>query len=257
MLTIHELETLVKNFFHENNCQVVEQEDNAFQVHLTEIMDRKLMNRPFYWHYLDTMNMQGTPAKITFVTTQNQKHKNGHLLHVSSPYFQRIRKQLNIDGKYTCLYEQTNTQKNEPLYPWLIINVKIIYKGVLLKEELFSLGINLFNTTIKNEMMENIVTKKMNKKISDYSYTLTPTIQIQSAYYRMINVLKHYIQNKEHAWAKEAIEQFNHEKRLMDEYFQEKNEHYYKVLQETKMRYQPTVKIHVINGGLFYLRESK
>src|SRR5690625_6744565 len=96
-------------------------------------------------------------------------------------------------------YEQTNTQKNEPLYPWLIINVKIIYKGVLLKEELFSLGINLFNTTIKNEMMENIVTKKMNKKISDYSYTLTTTIQIQSAYYRMINDLTHNIQNKEHA----------------------------------------------------------
>src|SRR5690625_7233011 len=99
-------------------------------------------------------------------------------------------------------------------------------------------------------MMENIVTKNMNKKISDYSYTLTPTILIQSAYYRMINVLKHYIQNKEHAWAKEAIEQFNHEQRLMDEYFQEKNEHYYKVLQETELRYEPTAKIHVLNGHL-------
>ncbi len=49
----HEIHNYLYNFFEANNCEILERSPHLLDVQLTIEMDKLLMNRPFYWHYLE------------------------------------------------------------------------------------------------------------------------------------------------------------------------------------------------------------
>ena len=58
---IHQLFT---TFFKENNCQILNDHDHFINVQLTIEMDKKIMNRPFYWKYLESTGGEPNPAQV-------------------------------------------------------------------------------------------------------------------------------------------------------------------------------------------------
>lgn len=252
------VENFIYNYFIENKCHVTKPKPHILEVTLTEEMDKKIMNRPFYWHYIDMTSQKGEPATIKFITDPTNKSSEGEWIHFGSPRFQKIVTELRTSAKFTRLFQRVSTTSRTPLYPWLIINVKIIYKGIVSKEEIFSVGLNLINGQMHTDMMEKLINEKFQKQISDYCYSLSPIIRINSGYNRMIKVFEHYINNQQHQWALLAMKRFEEEKTLIEDYFKNHLEDVDKerIIHEAMERYQPTISFEIINGGLFYLTSA-
>src|SRR5690625_4120463 len=252
------LNTFIYKFFSENQCEIIEKEQGVLQVQLTEEMDKQLMNRPFYWHYIKNTNQIGEPLSVTFITNTNKRDQKGEWIHFGSPRFQQIIKQLQLTGKYTKLYEQLYSIKQTPLFPWLLLNIKIIYKGIFSREELFSIGLNLVSGKMVTEKMELIKNKSFHEQIPDYCYPMTPIITLESGFNRIMNVFDHYLNSQDHQWAIFSMQKYTEEIKLINNYFKDYDSIKDKdrILTETKKRYQAVVTIQVVNGGLFYLSES-
>ena len=47
-----EIHKFLERYFHANHCEIIEKHPSYMTVQLTIELDKELMNRPFYWHYL-------------------------------------------------------------------------------------------------------------------------------------------------------------------------------------------------------------
>lgn len=248
----------IHTYFSENLCQVYQADDGVYEVNLTEKMDKQLMNRPFYWHYVKSTNQLGEPLSLRLITNKNKIDSKGEWLHYGSPRFQQMLKHLKQSSKHAIFYEELDTKEETALFPWLILNIKLIYKGVLTKEECFSLGLNLINGKMINNMMSELRAFTFQSKISDLCYSLTPIITLNSGYNRILNVFEQYINNQTHSWAVHAMEKYEEEMHFIRKYFLKESHTQDKkrIIDETRQRYQPSITINIINGGLFYLNQS-
>ena len=64
----HEIHNYLYNFFEANNCEILERSPHLLDVQLTIEMDKLLMNRPFYWHYLEKTGGVPNPMRLTLIT---------------------------------------------------------------------------------------------------------------------------------------------------------------------------------------------
>ncbi|WP_077358007.1 YqhG family protein [Virgibacillus halodenitrificans] len=257
-MAVTDLNKFLATFFSAKRCTIVENKDGVLTVQLTEEMDRALMNRPFYWHYIKKMGNQGDPMQLTLVTNPNKKEVKGEWIHFGSPRLQQIMNYLNQNEKYTKLFQSMNAESNTPLYPWLITNIKVSYKGKHKKDELISIGLHLVNGSMKVEMMKELSSIPLQQVIPDYCYTISPMIKLESGFKRIERVIDDYIERQTHDWAEESIHLLKKEMTLLQHFYSNDDEEnseqqMEKELKEIKNRYNPTITYQVINGGLFYL----
>src|SRR5699024_3657114 len=191
-------------FFKSNQCELIQNEQGILTVQLTEKMDKALMNRPFYWHYIKSTGSQGEPMKLTFITNPDKHDETGEWIHFGSPRLQQIMDYLQKTSKYLKLFQKVDTEQHTPLYPCLLTNIKINYEGKQKKDEIFSIGLNLVNGIMKVEMMHLLDNLPLQQSISDYCYPITPLIKLKSGFKRIERVIDDYIQNQDHKWAEEA-----------------------------------------------------
>ncbi len=61
-------------------------------VQLTIELDKELMNRPFYWHYLEKTGGIPNPMQLTFITNKEKAPENikGETIHFGSPRLHQI-----------------------------------------------------------------------------------------------------------------------------------------------------------------------
>lgn len=72
MMQQAQISTFLKRFFQATNCPIIEEKNGYFTVQLTVEMDKELMNRPFYWHYLEKTGGTPNPMKLTFITDSKE-----------------------------------------------------------------------------------------------------------------------------------------------------------------------------------------
>ncbi|SHF60564.1 YqhG family protein [Ornithinibacillus halophilus] len=256
---IKNLDQFLYDYFNAHQCEVVDQIDGRLTVQLNEKMDRALMNRPFYWHYIKKMGQPGDPMKLTLITDHEDAESQGEKIHFGSPRLQQIWNHLRDNERFTRLFQVIHTTTNTALHPWLVVNVKLSYIGKHKKDELFSIGLNLVNGIMKTEMMEQLEKHEFQLKVSDYCYTISPIIKLSSGFKRIEAVLEDYIKNQEHQWADQSLKELDNEMKLLNHFYEtnteEEKEQMEKELQEIKERYTPKVHISIINGGLFYLMQ--
>lgn len=248
----------LKTFFQENQCQLLEISENHLQIKLTETLDSILMNRPFYWQYIKSTNQQGEPMTITLTTNHDRLSEDEEFIHYGSPRFQQIVNLLHEQETFTKLYEVIETNTTTPLYPWLLTNIKVTYKGLLLKEDLFSLGINLVNGFMRVNMMELLMEQRLGQSISDYCHTITPFITLENGYRRIEEVIINYIKEQDHPWSELAIKRMKQELAMIDYFFEQQDQAKQHKIEKRKIykRYEPTVSIETISGGIVYLTEK-
>src|SRR5699024_7379217 len=89
-MAIKDLNTFLYTYFTLHQCQVNTETDGLLHVQLTEEMDKVLMNRPFYWHYIKQMDRKGEPMCLTLITDTNKSDEQGEIIHFGSPRLQQI-----------------------------------------------------------------------------------------------------------------------------------------------------------------------
>ncbi|PAV29080.1 hypothetical protein CIL05_13990 [Virgibacillus profundi] len=256
-MAITNLNMFLQDYFKAHHCKTPLNKEGVLSVQLTEEMDRVLMNRPFYWHYIKKIGQQGEPKQLTLITNPDKREINGEWIHFGSPRLQQIINHLKQNEKHTRLFQQMNTSQNTPLYPWLVTNIKISYKGKQKKDELISIGLHLVNGAMKLEMMNLLEPIQLQTTISDYCYTISPIIKLKSGFRRIESVIDNYIENQSHSWAEDSINTLDNEIQMLKHFYvgdtDEEKEQMEKEINEITERFEPRITYEVINGGIFYL----
>jgi hypothetical protein len=257
-----EIHQFLEQYFLANDCQLLQNGPGFMSVQLTVDLDKELMNRPFYWHYLEKTGGIPNPMQLTFITEQNKAPDSikGETIHFGSPRLHQIFQSTKSLAGYIRLYENHNySNQQTPLYPWLCLNLKISYKCDRKCDIFRSIGLQLITGQMVEDFHTTLLTVPLTPKIPDYSFTLSPLIKPVSGINRIEKFIKMGINNEDHNWAEEARNRWEKDLQLLDHFYENeenKNESYEiekKALQE---QYEPKIIISYINGGLFYLTQK-
>jgi hypothetical protein len=253
-----EIHKYLVQFFHSTGCNIKEQGEGYLIVQLTIEMDKQLMNRPFYWHYLEKTGGEPSPMTLTLITEQNEQTKemNGEFIHFGSPRLHQIFAVAKEMASYIRLYEQVNEAGNVPLHPWIGVNAKISYLCDRRKDIITSLGVNLINGRIIDQFHHHLANQKLTRKIPDYCFTLAPLIKPVSGMARLKKIMEDMIRKDDLSWIDSALKRWKEDETLLSHFYEgeeELPESYESEKLAIKEQYEPRIKVEIINGGMFYL----
>lgn len=251
----------LQKFFTENNCDIIKANNHYMTVQLTIDMDKKIMNRPFYWKYLENTDGVPNPAQLTFITDQNKLDEDikGEVVHFGSPRLNQLFQTTKELGAYVQMYEKVldNAKTKTILTPWLGVNYKVSYYSDQTKEMFYSLGINLITGNMIDGFQEWISGVDLDSAMSDDAFKITYIIKPLRALERLDAAIENIIQKDDHTWADEAKIRWKKDREVL-EYFYEgvENKPECYEMEKTAMdqQYEARIKVEIVNGGLFYLK---
>ncbi len=114
--------TLIKEFLIHKGASVTEGKQE-FMVQLTEELDRKYMNRPYYWHYRDATFQKGEPARVFISMNSTEDPPSVDKITHSHPVFQSLVQSAHEEAGFYKFYEKPAVQHvHVKLYPWLFFH---------------------------------------------------------------------------------------------------------------------------------------
>lgn len=251
----------LRQFFKENQCQILNHHDHFINVQLTIEMDKKIMNRPFYWQYIESTNDEPRPAQLTLITDKNQlvEKVTGEVIHFGSPRLSQLFRVTKEMGSFVQMYEQIANQfETQPiLTPWLGVNYKVAYCSDQTKEMLYSLGMNLMTGQVIENFQESLGAVDLATKMSANTFNLPYIIKPIRALERLDGMIDDFIQQADHTWAEEAKKRWQKDRRVLEYFYEDvedKPECYETEKEAMDQQYAASIKIEIINGGLFYLK---
>ena len=259
-----EVHQFLHDYFVLNQCEILHHSEKFISVKLTTELDKALMNRPFYWHYLEKTGGEPNTSVLNLVTDCTEdnsadlpdgiKPKDIEKIHFGSTRLHQIFETNQKNSTHIRLYENCRNA----LFPWLCQNYIISYQCEKLKSMYFSLGLNLLNGNVVEDFDSKTKTLDLKTKIADLSYTLHPFITLNSGLNRLEKHVKEKLLSEEDTWAIEAKQRLVNEIRLLDDFYEEdlNNEIYQQEIESIQNLFSPKIHVKVINGGLFYLANS-
>lgn len=259
-----EIHHFLERYFIANGCEIIEQTDYQLAVQLTVELDKLLMNRPFYWHYLKKTGGVPQPMRLSLITDHHQAppKTEGEQIYFGSPRLHHIFQSTKKLGGFIRLYEASPSQgkkKQTALYPWLGLNLKVSYICDQKKDVLLSVGLQLIHGQMITDFHTRLLGISLTPKIPDYSFTISPLIMPKSGLLRIENYLRKKLEAEEHTWAIKARERWQKDRKLLEHFYEdveEKGESYENEKMALKEQYEPKISVSIVNGGLFYLTEN-
>ncbi|WP_409297809.1 YqhG family protein [Peribacillus sp. SCS-26] len=255
-----EIHEFLLKYFRANDCRIEENKPGYLTVELTIEQDKLLMNRPFYWHYLEKTGGEPKLSRLTLITDPALAPVDlkGEFIHFGSPRLHQIFETTKQLSSYIRLYEENTVQSQNPLYPWLGLNVKVSYQCNRKKDIFLSLGVNLISGNIDEDFHNKVLKLSVTPKIPDFSYTLSPLIKTQSGLARIDTHIRTSLSFDDHSWAEDACSRWENDLKLLEDFYQdsEKTESYETEKEALREQYEPKISIKIINGGLFYLSQQ-
>lgn len=250
----------LKKFFEENKCHILNNSDHYMTVQLTIDMDKKIMNRPYYWQYLESTNGVPSPAQLTLITDQNKMKEDikGEVVHFGSPRLSQLFLVTKELGSFVQMFEKIDELETKAiLTPWLGVNYKVSYYSDQTKEMLYSLGINLIRGEIIDGFHDLLSKVELKSTKTGDAFQLPFIIKPLRGLERLDEAIENIIQKDDHTWAEDANRRWEKDLEVL-EYFYEGIENkpvcYELEKKALEERYKPKIKLEIINGGLFYLR---
>ncbi len=257
-----EIKEYLKRFFLLNQCDLVEEGPGHLTIQLTIDMDKELMNRPFYWHYLEKTGGVPNPMKVSFITDQSLAPEDlkGEKIHFGSPRLQQIFQVTKKLSSYVRLFQidKAVIGQHIPLHPWIGLNMKVSYQCDLKRDEFHSIGLHLITGRMVEDFHSSLENINLSTKIPDLTYTLSPLIKPRSGLMRIQQFIEQYINEQDDTWAKEARKRWEKDLALLDHFYEGLDDYpetYYKEKQAIQEQYEPIVEVEIINGGLYYLTD--
>ncbi|MDQ0208998.1 YqhG family protein [Alkalicoccobacillus murimartini] len=258
-----EVHNYVERFFAANDCPAIQKDPGYFTVQLSVEMDKLLMNRPFYWHYLEKTGGVPNPMPMTLITdhTKAPEDIRGEQIHFGSPRLHQFFESTKSLGSFIRMYEETTTsaQQSIPLQPWLNVNAKVSFQCDRKKDVLLSLGLNLIHGQIVSGFHSLITNIPLTPKLPDYCFTLASLIKPGSGLVRLQKMIQTFAKNEPDDWAVTARERWSQDAELLESFYEEydeKPESYELEKQALQEQYEPHINVEMINGGIFYLQKQ-
>lgn len=255
-----EIHTFLHRFFQENKCEVLHGNEYYLTVQLTIDMDKKIMNRPFYWRYIESVNETPNPAQLTLITDirKMQNGIKGEVIHLGSPRLHQLFRVTKEMGQFVKMYEKVTKEEEQiVLTPWLGINYKVSFISHQTKEMIHSIGINLMTGAVVKEFQESILARSLTQQYSNHVFHLPYTITPVRAIDRLDKIIDQLIDLEDRSWIEEANRRWKKDQAVLD-YFYEgqsvKPMSYEVEKQAMEERFKPIIKVEIVNGGLFYLK---
>lgn len=247
-----QIQNYLYTFFQENHCEIIARDEFSLHVQLTIEMDKKIMNRPFYWRYIESVNETPKPAKLFL--TADSRQQAGEAVHFGSPRLHQLFAAIHEMGRFVKMYEQAADCIN--LTPWLAVNYKASFTSHQTKEILWPLGINLLTGAIYDDFHKTLVNRDLAPQLTANAFPVPYIIPPPKALGKLDAAVKQLIEKEDSSWADEALRRWKKDLAVLD-YFhegQEQAENYELEKQAMQERFEPRVVIEVLSGGLFYLR---
>lgn len=252
------IESFITTYFKQNNCAVTVLQDGLFEIQLTEEIDRVIMNRPFYWHYMKTTGRVGDPQQLTLRTTMDETIDQAEWIHFGTPRMNDICQHLEQSSRFIKAFQRIDAQTETLLQPWLIINGIISYSGKQKKEETISIGLNLINGVFIEQAMDQLYKHEFAPFISPLCFTVNPLIKIRSGFKRIEGYISEYLNLQNYKWVTESLLLLKEELLLLKHFYhnsEQKSDLKREAVQLCE-RLQPEVNFSVINGGIFYMTKA-
>jgi hypothetical protein len=253
----------LERYFQANDSPIIENTSSYLKVQLSIELDKLLMNRPFYWHYLEKTGGEPNPMQVTFITDQTNVPDDlrGEQIHFGSPRLRQLFGSTRELGGFIRLYEdiQASGRKSIPLQPWLCLNMKVSFQCDRKKDVLLSLGLNLIHGQIVQQFYNKLQEKELSPNIPDFCFKLSPLITVHSGLIRLQKMVQTYAENEDKTWAEEAVNRWETDLSLLEQFYEdydEKPESYEVEKQALQEQYEPKIHVSIINGGMFYLEQQ-
>lgn len=255
----------VTQYLEAMNCHVIESGPGHVLSQLSEQADRDLVNRPFYWSYVEKLGIEPQPVTLSFIFEPDQTPDGIHGEHINagSPRLQQIFRSVQKNGRYVRLYEDTplnlrSPRGSRPYTPWLCVNYKIEWVCDRLRNEIHSLGIQLMDGSIRSDFYATLTKRTWTPRLPSHRFLTAPKLTPEEAVHQLEFYIQGYLEQIDDTWAVEAEERMQEELDRLAQYYEETpsgtiEQEYERRKRETKWQYQPRIEVSVINAGLFYM----
>lgn len=256
----HQVHDYLRTFFNETNCTILDEYHHYLTVQLTVDIDKRIMNRPFYWRYIESTGNEPNPKTITFITdyTKLQGKMAGEIINFGTPRLHQLFEATKELGAFVEMYESVDALgKQTILTPWLAVNYKVSYCSHQTKEMLFSFGLNLMTGHLVQDFLESIREKNFVAAIPRHAFPLPYIIKPSRGLERLDTAIGKIIDEEDHSWAKEAEVRWQEDLKVLEFFYEEieeKPDCYEMEKRALEEQYKPKIIIDIVNGGLFYLK---
>ncbi|UFJ42947.1 YqhG family protein [Brevibacillus humidisoli] len=227
-----EVRRFTERYFAAFSSHVMESHPAYFTVKLPKIVDKDIGNRPFYWSWVEKMNIPPQPMIITFTFEPDQKPEGfrSEYLHFGSGRLDQIFQSARRHGRFVCLFEQADTRlsgrrgaerRSAPLVPWLNLNIKISFVCDKKRDVLLSFGVNLHQSRISCNFYSFVCSLNLGPSIPDYFYTLDRQLSLDQAMAMVEQEVEQVIEQQDNRWAEEARERLAEEIAILSAYYDE------------------------------------
>ncbi|TKI55999.1 hypothetical protein E8L90_11325 [Brevibacillus antibioticus] len=212
------------------SAHIVESHPDYFTVKLPVEVDKDIGNRPFYWSWVDKMNLAYQPLLLTFTfhpdcTPEGLRSEH---LHLGAARMQQIFTSAKKHGSFVCMYEQqggllgnAGKRRSTPLVPWLGMNLKVSLLCDKRRDILLYLGINLHQPRVVTDFTSFLFSLSLTPAIPDYYYTLDRKVTIQEALQMAQQEVEHTLEQEDQQWAEEARTRLSEEIAILEAYYEE------------------------------------
>ncbi|MGA9174969.1 MAG: YqhG family protein [Thermoactinomyces sp.] len=250
-----------------NDCHILESGPTYLITQLSIHADKDLLNRPFYWMYVERMNLPPQPIRLSLIfdPDNHPEEIRGEHLFYGAPRFTKILHSAQKHGRFVRLYEEPGSYQRygdltKPYTPWLAVNYKVSYVCDQKRDRLFCLGINLHDGTIQEGFYQMIKDRQWTNKLPAKRYTIEPQLKVVEAVGELEYYLEETIRNEDQTWAEEADKRLRMELEQLESFYPDESSLSDELSKEKKQRreeivwqFHPRVEIEVVNSGLFYV----
>lgn len=220
----------VERYLASFSAHIVESHPDYLTVKLPVEIDKDIGNRPFYWSWVEKMNLAYQPLVLTFAFHPERMPDGlrAEYLHLGAGRMQQIFASTQKHGQFVCMYEQTKGRPSPyghrhstPLVPWLCMNLKISLLCDKRRDILMYLGINLHEPRIVHDFTSFLFRLPLSPAIPDYFYTLDRRISLEQAVQLAKQEITRVLAREDQSWAREARERLDEELAILQAYYDE------------------------------------
>ncbi|MGN7468780.1 YqhG family protein [Brevibacillus sp. SAFN-007a] len=226
----NQVRQFVERYLATFSAHIVEAHPDYLTVKLPVEVDKDIGNRPFYWSWVDKMNLAYQPLVLTFAFHPDRipDGLRAEYLHLGAVRMQQIFASAKKHGRFLCMYEQspaslplTGKRRSTPLVPWLGLNLKVSLLCDKRRDIMLYLGINLHQPRLVHDFSSFLFQLPLTPAIPDYFYTLDRKLSVEDALELAKQEVDAVIAQEDHTWALEARARLTEELDILAAYYEE------------------------------------
>lgn len=256
-----------RRFFQATGCTIREEKDGAMEVELTLEIDKELTDRPYYWLWVEATGEEVKPSVLNLQFTTSLGEESGRPAErvvLGSYRLNKLFAAAKKRGKYTCQYQRNALGELEP---YLLVNGKLSFLADRRRDEILSLGINLYD----GEGIEQFFPKIRHLPFSADRFpghTLRPArLSLAEAWDQIVQMAFREGEKRDPSWAVAALQDLQREKERLETYYNslllECTENASALTAEKELRlaelisrYQPRMEFVPFQMALLYIKKE-